>query len=218
MAKLKVIVDNQAMRGLKAAWGLSILIEDEKRILFDTGPDSGVLRHNMERLGITGKFDHLVISHAHWDHTGGMDYALKLSDQLCLPERIGTGGEVCRNPTRIEDFAQTTGVMGLTIKEQGLIVQGSKKIALIVGCSHPGIDNLTKRAHELTGRIDIVIGGFHLGGASPRKIEKIAGVFEKLDVGEIYGIHCTGDEARRIFRKKLGERAKEGYAGLSFEF
>ncbi len=218
MAKLTVVVDNRAMKGLKAAWGLSVLIEAYKRILFDTGPDARVLEDNMRRLGITGRFDHLVISHAHWDHAGGMNYALKFSDHICLPEKIGTVGEVCRNPTKIEDFAQTTGVMGLAIREQGLIVHGSEKTALLVGCSHPGIDNLTRRAHQLTEQIDIVIGGFHLGSASRRKIEKIAEVFDKLDVGEVYGIHCTGDEARRIFREKLGDRAKAGYAGLSFEF
>ncbi len=218
MTKLTVVVDNQAKRSLRAAWGLSILVEGEKRIIFDTGPDSGVLEYNMKKMNLEGEVDYLIISHNHWDHIGGLRYAEKFAKNICLPERIETRGLICKNPTKIGNMGETTGVMGLAIKEQGLVVFGEEKNVLIVGCSHPGIENLVKRAHQIAGRIDVVIGGFHLLGETKRRLEKIAKVFKELDVEEIYGIHCTGNEAQRFFKERLGEKAKDGYAGLVLHF
>ena len=54
--------------------GLAFLIETENgRVLFDTGQSGTVLLHNLELLGIEPKtINALAISHAHYDHTGGM--------------------------------------------------------------------------------------------------------------------------------------------------
>ncbi len=219
MVKLTVIVDNQAKSGLRSAWGLSILIEGNKRIMFDTGPDSGVLEYNLKKLNMEGEVDYLIISHNHWDHVGGIKYAKVYAKSLCVPEKIShLNGNICNYSTKIDNMGLTTGVMGSSIKEQGLVVFGDNKTALIVGCSHPGIENMVKRAYELAGHIDIVVGGFHLLNAPMRRLENIASVFKNLDVQELYGIHCTGSIAQDYFKIKLGERAKDGYAGLSLEF
>jgi len=53
--------------------GLSILIEtDEQNILFDTGQSISA-SHNADLLGIDlGNIDRIVLSHGHYDHTGGL--------------------------------------------------------------------------------------------------------------------------------------------------
>ena len=58
---------------LLAEWGLSILVEaDGANILLDTG-QSVSLSHNADVLGIDlGKIDKIVLSHGHFDHTGGL--------------------------------------------------------------------------------------------------------------------------------------------------
>lgn len=72
--KITVLTDNYvAAPNLLAEHGLSMLIEaDGQRILFDTG-QSRVVLHNAETLGIslTG-LDAVVLSHGHYDHTGGL--------------------------------------------------------------------------------------------------------------------------------------------------
>jgi 7,8-dihydropterin-6-yl-methyl-4-(beta-D-ribofuranosyl)aminobenzene 5'-phosphate synthase len=56
--------------------GLSILIEGEKKILFDTGQSISAVR-NADTLGIDLKdIDTLVLSHGHHDHTGGLKEVL----------------------------------------------------------------------------------------------------------------------------------------------
>lgn len=78
MQKVTILVDNQAGKGLIAEHGLSLWIETEdERILFDTG-QGGVFANNAQMLGIDlGQTDMLVLSHGHYDHTGGIPQILQ---------------------------------------------------------------------------------------------------------------------------------------------
>ncbi len=59
-------------------WGLSILVEtDGPNILFDTGQSISA-SHNAELLGIDlSQIDKIVLSHGHFDHTGGLRQILR---------------------------------------------------------------------------------------------------------------------------------------------
>ncbi len=53
------------------------------KTFFDTGSDGIVLSKNMARLGIDpASIDLLIISHQHWDHTGGIYYILDANRNL----------------------------------------------------------------------------------------------------------------------------------------
>lgn len=77
MRKLKVtiLVDNTVgfPMGLLAEWGLSMLLDfGDERILFDTG-EQGNLISNAQILGCDlRQVDRLILSHGHYDHTGGL--------------------------------------------------------------------------------------------------------------------------------------------------
>lgn len=59
-------------------WGLSILVEtDEVRVLVDTGKGCS-MAYNADTLGIDlSKIDKVVLSHGHFDHTGGLHQLLR---------------------------------------------------------------------------------------------------------------------------------------------
>jgi len=59
-------------------WGLSILVEtDEVNILLDTGQSISTT-HNADILGIDlSRIDSIVLSHGHFDHTGGLRQVLR---------------------------------------------------------------------------------------------------------------------------------------------
>ena len=59
--------------------GVAFLIEtDAGRVLFDTGQSGTVLLHNLDLLGVDpATIDALAISHAHYDHTGGLPALLE---------------------------------------------------------------------------------------------------------------------------------------------
>jgi len=72
--KIITLIENLVYKqGLVAEHGLSIYIETETRkIIFDTG-QSGLFLQNAEKLGIAIEdIDCLVLSHGHYDHTGGL--------------------------------------------------------------------------------------------------------------------------------------------------
>ena len=80
--RLLTITDNVVYgQGLFAEHGLSFWVEaGGKKILFDSGQSGEVLLKNAKALGVDLKSaDLLVLSHGHYDHTGGMDAFLKLN-------------------------------------------------------------------------------------------------------------------------------------------
>jgi 7,8-dihydropterin-6-yl-methyl-4-(beta-D-ribofuranosyl)aminobenzene 5'-phosphate synthase len=72
--RITTLSENSASIGdFLAEWGLSVLVEaDETKILFDTGKSfSGV--YNADTLGVDLRaIDKIVLSHGHFDHTGGL--------------------------------------------------------------------------------------------------------------------------------------------------
>lgn len=84
--RITVLVENRAGgRGLLAEHGLAFWIEaDGRNILFDTGQGI-VLAHNAKVLGIDLRnVDDVILSHGHYDHTGGLDSVLEGSDKVNL--------------------------------------------------------------------------------------------------------------------------------------
>jgi 7,8-dihydropterin-6-yl-methyl-4-(beta-D-ribofuranosyl)aminobenzene 5'-phosphate synthase len=74
--KLTCLVDNsvQPLSGFWGEHGVAYLIEaGGRRVLFDTGQSGTVLEHNLNLLNISpSTIDALAVSHAHYDHTGGL--------------------------------------------------------------------------------------------------------------------------------------------------
>ncbi|MBC7347203.1 MAG: MBL fold metallo-hydrolase [Clostridia bacterium] len=71
--KVTTLSENTAGPGFLAEWGLSILVEAEgSRILLDTGAGFSAI-HNAQLLGLDLRMiDRIVLSHGHYDHTGGL--------------------------------------------------------------------------------------------------------------------------------------------------
>jgi 7,8-dihydropterin-6-yl-methyl-4-(beta-D-ribofuranosyl)aminobenzene 5'-phosphate synthase len=219
---ITIIYDNNEYdKRLKTAWGFSCLVElKEKKILFDTGGDSLTLLSNMKKLEIDPKkLDIIVLSHIHGDHTGGLTGLLKINPNVTvyipksfpdsLKDDIKSHGATfveVANSTKIFNGVLITGELGTWIKEQSLIIKTEKGLVVITGCAHPGIVNIIKKAKELTKEnVYLVLGGFHLGGASNQEIQNIVKSFRDLEIKKVAPCHCTGDEAISLFKKEYKE-------------
>ncbi|MBA7581418.1 Ribonuclease BN [subsurface metagenome] len=167
--KVTIVYDNEVRsRGVKAGWGFSAVIEagHTPAILFDTGADSPTLLHNMEKLGIDAKrIGIIVISHAHGDHTGGLPSILEVNREAEFYVPASFRGNIPRRkvttvtkPLEISEEVFSTGE--LKGVEQSLAIKTSKGILVVVGCSHPGVEEIIDAASRF-GKVYGIIGGFH---------------------------------------------------------
>jgi len=84
--------------------------------------------------------------------------------------------------------------------DQSLFIETSKGLVVVCGCSHSGVVNIAKRAGELFDReIYLMIGGFHLGGASMERLLKVAAALRKEGVDHVAPMHCSGFGAKKVF-------------------
>lgn len=82
MRIINLIENTEGTSGCTAAHGLSFYVETPKhRLLLDLGPSDETLR-NAERLGIDlTKVDTVVLSHGHYDHSGGILGFLEINEK-----------------------------------------------------------------------------------------------------------------------------------------
>lgn len=223
-ATITIVYDNNLYdERLTPAWGFSCIVRVANRtILFDTGGDGDILLDNMKKLAVSpSQVDTIVLSHIHGDHTGGLKSFLEYHSQVTiyLPQSfpiqmrrdIGYYGAKVKSvhgPEELSEGVFTTGELDAGIEEQSLLVRSSELLVVVTGCAHPGIVNITRKAEEVTGNTAyLAMGGFHLGGASGSQISQVAESLLQLGVRTVAPCHCTGDEARRIFKDCFGSES-----------
>lgn len=177
--RITILYDNYTLlEKARFDWGFSCLVQSEKSILFDTGSSGEDLLFNMELLRIDpGCIDFIVVSHDHWDHTGGLSAIFRANSgaELVVGKQIfgGLSPEI-KNAGRqrltagIAEICKgvfTTGELrgshnGHNIFEQSLILNTSKGRVVVAGCSHSGVNEILKTASE-TGPVSGLIGGLH---------------------------------------------------------
>ncbi len=81
-------------------------------------------------------------------------------------------------------------------------------IAVFTACSHAGVINVLKDAHNVFGDVPLyaVMGGFHLSGADVEKIiPDTVRDMQGFNLKRIVPCHCTGWRAVRALTNALGE-------------
>jgi 7,8-dihydropterin-6-yl-methyl-4-(beta-D-ribofuranosyl)aminobenzene 5'-phosphate synthase len=141
------LVDNSVARpDLKAEHGLSFWIEaGGRRLLFDTG-QGPALEANSARLGVDlSESDAVLLSHGHYDHTGGLAHLLELAPRAAVylhPNSLG---------------------VRYAVPETGP--------ARSIGMPEAAARALAANSHRITAALDgcEVFPGIHLTGEIPRR-------------------------------------------------
>ena len=121
----------------------------------------------MEKLGINPKIiDKIVISHEHWDHNGGLKVLGSFVNdaELYRLAKQSPGENMhlvsAENSQEIGKGVYTTGRLKGSVDEQSLILKGKEGGYVIVGCSHPGVEEILNVAKQYCHVIGLA-GGFH---------------------------------------------------------
>jgi len=219
--KVKILFDKSAKdKNLHVGWGVSFLIDDQ--ILFDTGEKGPWLLENMQTLGVDiGKIEAVVISHDHWDHTGGLWDVLKKNKGLIVyacphfksefKEKVKKLQGKIIEADRLKEISENIFITGEIpgayhskyMPEQALVLKTKNGLSIITGCAHPGILKIIEKikAKFPAEPIYFVMGGFHLMEADRRAVEIRVDNFKKMGIAKVGPTHCTGSEAAEIFKK-----------------
>ncbi len=234
--QLKIISDNRIWnKSLKISWGFSCLVG--KELLFDTGEDEATLLFNMKALGISLEdLTTVVISHDHYDHTGGLSGILRRNPRLkvyglsdfssSFKQKVrNSGAELIQKDefSRIAPGVYLTGKIvasygGSSLAEQSLVIKADPGLVIITGCAHPGIIRILEKVKEnLEEPIYLVLGGFHLMDKDTRMIKMMVDRFRELGVKKVGPSHCTGEEAIELFKEEYKEDFLSIGVGRSIE-
>jgi 7,8-dihydropterin-6-yl-methyl-4-(beta-D-ribofuranosyl)aminobenzene 5'-phosphate synthase len=227
---LTILYDNYKYEdGFKNSWGFACLIEGTGRtILFDTGGNDGNLMHNFKAAGKDPQdVDMIILSHIHWDHTGGLSEFLESKTGIdvymprSFPEEFIKGIEdqgahpvLVSDAKKIGDNVWSTGEMGSDIIEQSLLIETPGGLVVLTGCAHPGIEAIVAKAMEIKNQqILLVMGGFHLLRTGTDAVELIAREFKNKHIQYAAPTHCSGDGTLRVFQEIFGEHYLKGGTG-----
>ncbi len=201
--EIKVLYDNTvANPACEKGWGFAAFVTmGNRRVLFDAGADPKIFMHNFEAMKIdAASFEHIVISHRHGDHTGGLAPLQRLNPKLKV---------LWPDPPEAYEIVPgfySTGTLAGFAAEQALAIDTPEGVVLITGCSHPGVVKMVEAALKArkADRVRFLIGGFHMLQHAPEQIAETIAALKKLNVERIAATHCTGDRAIAMFREAFG--------------
>jgi 7,8-dihydropterin-6-yl-methyl-4-(beta-D-ribofuranosyl)aminobenzene 5'-phosphate synthase len=235
--KIKIIADNYTdEERFKECWGFSVLVNDN--ILFDTADSPDTFLYNTSQMDVDlKKIDKVVISHDHWDHTGGLRELFKINPDVKLYGLKGFSEdfrkkaqehniELIENDeaTVIEEGIYTSGSFitdykGSPLAEQALVAKTSKGLIVLLGCAHPGVLQMSKGIKErFKEDIYLVLGGFHLASKTESENKDIARKMQELGIKRVGPTHCTGTEAINIFSKIYSDNFLKLKTGREVDF
>lgn len=101
----------------------------------------------------------------------------------------------------------------LELHELSLAIKTPRGLVVIVGCSHPGIENILAEASTIDPHISLIAGGLHLVTTVDQEIRRIAAALhDTWKVDYVAPGHCTGEPAFTALAEAFGSRYI--YAGL----
>ena len=100
------------------------------------------------------------------------------------------------------------------MNEISLAIKTPQGLAVVVGCSHPGVEKiLANAAAEIDPELYTVSGGFHLVMTPKQEVEQVAAtLYDKLKIKRVAPGHCTSEMGFKVLMEQFKDRFDQ--AGL----
>jgi 7,8-dihydropterin-6-yl-methyl-4-(beta-D-ribofuranosyl)aminobenzene 5'-phosphate synthase len=104
------------------------------------------------------------------------------------------------------------------MNEVSLAIRTPEGLAVVVGCSHPGVEKVLEGAAQIDKRLYSIVGGFHLVQTPSEEIERVATVLrDTLKLQRVAPGHCTSEPGFAAFIRKFGDRFDQAGLGASLK-
>jgi 7,8-dihydropterin-6-yl-methyl-4-(beta-D-ribofuranosyl)aminobenzene 5'-phosphate synthase len=95
----------------------------------------------------------------------------------------------------------------MEMNEVSLAIRTPKGLAVVVGCSHPGVEKILENAAKIDPRLYTVTGGFHLVLTPEAEVRRVADTLrDTLKVERVAPGHCTSEVGFFVFMDRFKER------------
>ena len=104
------------------------------------------------------------------------------------------------------------------MNELSLAIRTPKGLAVVVGCSHPGVENVLVAAAQIDKQLYTTIGGFHLVLTPREEIERVAGMLhDTFRLQRVAPGHCTSEPGFAAFMRRFGDRFDQAGLGATLQ-
>lgn len=125
--------------------------------------------------------------------------------------RVDTSAQLMPGLTIVRNIAPVR-LFGET-PELSLAIQTPRGQLLVVGCSHPGIENILSSVEAKRNPVDLIIGGLHLVQTPQPDLDRLAKALrDEWKVRRIAPGHCTGEAGFLTLMQTYGDQYL--YAGV----
>ncbi|MGH9349454.1 MAG: MBL fold metallo-hydrolase [Vicinamibacterales bacterium] len=101
----------------------------------------------------------------------------------------------------------------LEMNEVSLAVRTSRGLAVVVGCSHPGVERILEQAAHIDSKLYTVTGGFHLVLTPRNEVQRVVGLLHTLRVERVAPGHCTSELGFALFLDRFADRFDQAGVG-----
>jgi 7,8-dihydropterin-6-yl-methyl-4-(beta-D-ribofuranosyl)aminobenzene 5'-phosphate synthase len=106
----------------------------------------------------------------------------------------------------------------LELRELSLALRGPDGLSIIVGCSHPGIEEILQAASAIDSHVHFLCGGLHLVSTPETEIDQLVdNLKNKWKLEKVAPGHCTGEPAFLRLQKAFGDDYLYAGAGTRLE-
>jgi hypothetical protein len=89
------------------------------------------------------------------------------------------------------------------MNELSLAIKTPEGLAVVVGCSHPGVDKVLENATSIDPQLYTVTGGFHLVVTPTQEVQRIAAtLYDKLKIKRVAPGHCTSELGFKVLMEQ----------------
>lgn len=93
------------------------------------------------------------------------------------------------------------------MNELSLAIRTPRGLAVVVGCSHPGVEKILAEAAKLDPKLFTVTGGFHLVMTPEAEVRRVADTLaDTLHVERVAPGHCTSEVGFSVFMERFKDR------------